>query len=150
MTPPDINWPHTPAIRVDGLEAGRIVLEIASGRPVRLISYPGIAGLAGAGWWAALQDEWGNIATGPFLAVLDCADLPGLVLGALRAGCTDIAISPGPGIGDSVDTRLTSLTEAHGARLHRLSQPVTEVCWRRNRGATLRQHLTQVLDFKQM
>lgn len=148
--PPDIAWPLTPAVRVDGLAAGRLVLDIADGRPVRLFSYPGITGLAGAGWWAGLQQEWNVCAAGPFRAVLDCADVPGLVLAALRAGCTDIAFTPRPDSPDSVNRRLTSLTEAHGARLHPGSHPVTEVRWPRNRDATLRQYLDQILDFKQM
>ncbi|OYQ33654.1 hypothetical protein CHU95_14905 [Niveispirillum lacus] len=145
-----IDWSTVPAVRVDGLEAGRMVLDIAQGRPVRLVSATGISGLAGAGWWAGLQEVWAAQAPGPFQALLDCADLPGLVLSALRAGCTDIAFTPGPATPDGVLTRLTSLAEAHGARLHPAPLLTTEVCWRRNRGATLKQYLTQHIDFKTM
>ncbi|MBP7336591.1 hypothetical protein [Niveispirillum sp.] len=148
MQQPD--WSIMPAVRVDGLEAGRIVLEIAAGRPVRLVSDRGISGLAGAGWWADLQAAWEAEATGPVMALLDCADLPGLVLSALRAGCRDIAFTAGPATPEGVCTRLTSLAEAHGSRLHPAPTGVTEVCWRRNRGATLRQYLHQHIDFKQM
>lgn len=145
-----VTWSATPALRVDGLAAGRLVLEIARGRPVRLVSAPGISGLAGAGWWAELEKQWAATAQGPFRAVLDCADLPGLVLSALRAGCSDIAFTPGPATPPRVNGRLTSLAEAHGARLYAAPLGVTEVCWRRNRGATLRQYLTQHIDLPAM
>ena len=144
------HWFNTPAVRVDGLEPGRLVLEIAAGRPVRLVSDRGISGLAGAGWWAELQRRWEAEATGPFMALLDCADLPGLVLSAVRAGCHDIAFTPGPATPEGVGSRLTSLAEAHGSRLHPAPAGVTEVCWRRNRGATLRQYLSEHIDFKEM
>lgn len=147
---PSIHWSAVPAVRVDGLAAGQMVLEIARGRPVRLVSATGISGLAGAGWWAGLQQAWTQQAQGPFQALLDCADLPGLVLSALRAGCTDIAFTPGPATPLGVTERLTSLAEAHGARLHAAPLGVTEVCWRRNRGATLRQYLTQHIDLPAM
>ena len=146
MLQPD--WSSTPAVRVDGLDAGGMVLDIAAGRPVRLVSAPGITGLAGAGWWVELQRAWAAQAQGPFLALLDCADLPGLVLSALRAGCTDILFTPGPTSHAAIHQRLTSLAEAHGARLHRETGPVIELCWWRNRDATLRQYLAQVIDFK--
>ncbi|MFV3128743.1 hypothetical protein [Niveispirillum sp. KHB5.9] len=148
LPPAQPDWSAAPAVRVDGLVAGQMVLEIADGRPVRLVSDVGITGLAGAGWWAGLQQAWAHTAKGPFRAILDCADLPGLVLSALRAGCTDIAFTPAPATPQGVNDRLTSLAEAHGARLHPAPTSVTEVCWRRNRGATLRQHLTQHIDFK--
>lgn len=148
MHPED--WSSIPAVRVDGLDAGRLVLEIAAGRPVRLVSDRGISGLSGGGWWAALQAQWQAEAAGPVMALLDCADLPGLVLSALRAGCRDIAFTAVPATPDGVVTRLTSLAEAHGAHLHPAPTRVTEVCWRRNRGATLRQYLSQHIDFKQM
>ncbi len=147
---PPINWSAVPAVRVDGLAAGRMVLEIADGRPVRLVSDRGISGLAGGGWWAGLHHLWQDDAAGPFMALLDCADLPGLVLSALRAGCRDIVFTPGPATPQGVLARLTSLAEAQDSRLHPAPTSVTEVCWRRNRGATLRQYLSQHLDFKQM
>lgn len=147
---PQPDWSITPAVRVDGAEAGRLVLEIAAGRPVRLVSDRGISGLAGGGWWAELHHLWQADAAGPFMALLDCGELPGLVLSALRAGCRDIAFTPGPATPQGVLARLTSLAEAQDSRLHPAPAGVTEVCWRRNRGATLRQYLSQHLDFKQM
>ncbi|MFV3074405.1 hypothetical protein [Niveispirillum fermenti] len=145
-----VDWSVTPAVRVDGHVAGRLVLELAAGRPVRLVSAPGIAGLAGAGWWAGLLRLWRTEATGPFLALLDCTDLEGQVLSALRAGVTDIVWQPRPDAADGVAARLLSLATAHGARLHPPPVGVTEPCWRRNRAAPLRQYLSQCLDFAQM
>lgn len=148
--PAPVDWPATPAVRVDGHAAGRLVLELAAGRPVRLVSAPGIAGLAGAGWWAGLERLWQADATGPFLALLDCTDLEGQVLSALRAGVTDIVWQPRPDAASGVGARLASLAAAHGARLHPPPMGVTEPCWRRNRAAPLRQYLRQHLDFAEM
>ena len=144
---PPTDWSSAPAVRVDGLAAGRLVLDIAAGRPVRLVSDIGIAGLAGAGWWAGLNRAWQEHAAGPFLALLDCDTLPGQVLAALRAGVTDIIFQAGPDKPIGLTERLTSLTQAHGGRLHGRPTPVLEPCWRRNRDAPLRQYLSQHIDF---
>lgn len=143
-----VEWDRVPAVAVDGLASGALVLELAAGRPVRLVSSPGIAGLAGAGWWAGLCAEWDRRATGPFQAILDCADLSGQVMSALRAGVKDIAFAAGADAAPGLSERLSSLAVAYGARVLAPPEPVLKPCWRRNRDATLRQWLTQSLDFR--
>ncbi len=144
------DWSAVPAVRVDGYAAGCLVLDLAGGRPVRLLSDHGIAGLAGAGWWAGLLRAWNKAATGPFLALLDCADLPGQVMAALRAGVTDIVFDAGPQTPAGLVERLSSLADAHGSRLHNPPVNVVKPCWRRNRDAPLRQYLSQHIDFTHM
>ncbi|MCB8882470.1 hypothetical protein ACELLULO517_19640 [Acidisoma cellulosilytica] len=82
-----------PAVTIHGLEDGEMVLRLR--RPVTLLSAPGAALYAGAGWWRAL------IATlrarhpdRVFTDVLDCADAPGRAAEALRAGQTRILFYP--------------------------------------------------------
>lgn len=145
-----IMWDRVQAVTVDGLASGSMVLDLAAGRPVRLVSFPGIAGLAGAGWWAGLCAEWNQRATGPYQAILDCTDLPGQVMSALRAGVKDIAFAAGADAAPGLSDRLSSLAAAYGARVLAPPEPVLQPCWRRNRDATLRQWLTQSLDFRGM
>lgn len=77
------------AIIVYDLDQARAALTAAreTERTVALFSPPGAAATLGAGYWAALaamlHEEFPE-ASGP--VVLDCADAPGHVLAALRAG----------------------------------------------------------------
>ena len=74
-----------PVVVVHGLADARAVL--AAGRPVTLLSASGAALFAGCGWWRALVGR--ARAEFPAVAVddiLDCADAPGLALGAFRIG----------------------------------------------------------------
>ncbi len=77
-----------PAVVVHGLGDARRAL--APGRPVTLLSGPGAAIYAGAGWWRALVAASGT--AGP--DVLDCADAPGRAMEALRAGCRLLVLDP--------------------------------------------------------
>ncbi len=77
-----------PAVVVHGLDDARHAL--APGRPVTLLSGPGAAIYAGAGWWRALVAASGT--AGP--DVLDCADAPGRAMEALRAGCRLLVLDP--------------------------------------------------------
>ncbi len=107
-----------PAVRIHGIEEARIPLAVARhlGVPMTLVSAPGAAGHAGAGWWTALvailREEYPDVA---FVAVLDCGQAPGQVLAAIRAGCADIAFN-GP---DDVTARLDDIAAQAGSRLHR-------------------------------
>jgi hypothetical protein len=68
---------------------------LAVGAPVTLLSAEGAALYAGCGWWRALigraRAECPDI---PIDDVLDCADAPGLALGALRIGQRRIVLDP--------------------------------------------------------
>lgn len=105
-------------MRVHGIGEARTALSVARhlGKRVIVVSAPGAAGHAGAGWWAALtatlRAEFPDM---DVIAVLDCGEAPGHVLAALRAGCTDIGFT-GP---DDVTARLSDIAGQAGARIHR-------------------------------
>ena len=76
---------RAPAVIIHSAADARNAL--APSLPVTLVSAPGAALFAGAGWWTALiaaarSDHPGMI----FEDVLDCADAPGCAAEALRAG----------------------------------------------------------------
>jgi len=74
-----------PAVVVHGL--GQAAMALAPGRPVALLSAPGAACFAGAGWWRALiaAARAAHPAT-ESVDILDCADAAGRALEALRIG----------------------------------------------------------------
>lgn len=118
-------------VRIRGIEDARLVLGVARdcGRAVVLVSPAGATGYLGGGWWAALtallrQEFPGTEVT----AVLDCADDPGHVLAALRAGCTELSFAGPP----EVVAKLADIAAQHGARLH---PPATDAVepWREPR-----------------
>ena len=82
-----------PAVVMHGLADARTVLAV--GAPVTLLSGAGAALYAGCGWWRALiaraRTEHPDI---PIDDILDCADAPGLALGALRIGQRRIVLDP--------------------------------------------------------
>jgi hypothetical protein len=71
-----------PCIEVWGLEQARLVLAIAAGRPVTLLSMRGAARLMGSPWWRVLIGALDR----PVPHILDCDDAAGRAAGALRAG----------------------------------------------------------------
>lgn len=64
----------------------------AGGLSVQLVSAPGLARFAGAGFCVALERLLGR----PLL--IDCADEPGLALAALRAGARRVLVRGAPGV----------------------------------------------------
>jgi hypothetical protein len=110
--------PLSRPVIVHGPEDGLAALDAAAeaGVTALLVSPAGAAGLAGAGWFRELARRLRAERPGVgFVAVLDCADRPGRVLEALRAGVLDIRYSGnGPG-----EAALAEIAEAHGARLWR-------------------------------
>lgn len=86
----------------------------AAGRPLTLVSAPAAGLAAGPGWFAALARRVGeHHPAADLIWVLDCADSPGAVLAALRAGVADIAVAPA-----ALTPALEGLAAAAGARLH--------------------------------
>lgn len=81
--------PLPPAVTIHGLD--HALAALAPGLPVLLLSAPGAAGYAGAGWWRAVI-----AASGAALDALDCADQPGRALEALAMGCRIVVLRPGP------------------------------------------------------
>lgn len=83
--------PLPPCVVVHGLADIRKVLR--PGLPLTLLSAPGAAGYAGAGWWMALADAARGLNPGLIAAdFLDCGDAPGYALAALRMGQSAIIL----------------------------------------------------------
>ena len=116
-----------PAVVVHGLADARTVLAV--GAPVTLLSAAGAALYAGCGWWRALiaraRAEHPDI---PIDDILDCADAPGLALGALRIGQRRIVLdpaAPGWSVGRG-DRRITWRRGVNlASTLHRYGRPVS-------------------------
>lgn len=71
------------------------LLAAIDGGAATVVSIPAAGGSLGAGAWAATVAAARAARPGrPFVAVLDCADRPGHVLAAWRAGVTDVAVAP--------------------------------------------------------
>ncbi|MEI6985229.1 MAG: hypothetical protein WCK65_03800 [Rhodospirillaceae bacterium] len=104
-------------ICVQSLHDARAALTAAAalGCPVTLISAPAAAAHGGCGWFramiAAAAVERPEITV---TAVLDCADLPGLVLAGVRAGVDHLRFS-GRKV---VAARLSAIAGAAGVRLY--------------------------------
>ncbi len=83
-----------PAVVVHGLGQARAAL--APGLPVLLLSGPGAAGYAGAGWWRAMI---GMALDGRHQPdALDCSDQAGRALEALAMGCRIVVLLPCPAL----------------------------------------------------
>ena len=104
---------------VHGAEDVRRVLAAANGRAVILLSAPGAAGFGGAAWFLAACAEARAIDT----VVLDCADAPGRVLQALRAGARAVVFT-GP---QAMADRLDSIAREAGATLLRARPPALDL-----------------------
>ena len=97
-----------PAVVIHGLAHARTVLCI--GRAVTLLSAPGAALFAGCGWWRAVIERARGEYPGVSIDdILDCADAPGLALGALRIGQRRLVLSPTSPCWQSVATIAASL-----------------------------------------
>lgn len=97
-----------PAVVVHGLADARAAL--AAGLPVTLLSGPGAAGYAGAGWWRALVEAARSTAPGVEAPdALDCLDQTGRAIEALRIGLRRIVLLPGAPARDDVAERAAAL-----------------------------------------
>jgi hypothetical protein len=82
-----------PAVIVHGLDNACTAL--APGLPVTLLSGPGAALYAGAGWWQALiEAARARFPQTEAEDFLDCGDAPGRALEALRIGLKGIVLEP--------------------------------------------------------
>jgi hypothetical protein len=82
-----------PAVIVHGLADACTAL--APGLPLILLSAPGAALYAGAGWWQAMIEAARKQFPGTDASdLLDCADAPGRALEALRIGLKGIVLDP--------------------------------------------------------
>jgi hypothetical protein len=84
-----------PAVIIHSIVDARSAL--APGLPVTLVSAPGAALYAGAGWWVALMAAVRSEHPGrDFQDILDCGDAPGRAAEALRAGQRCLVLLPVP------------------------------------------------------
>jgi len=79
------------AVVVHGLDDAAAALQ--PGLAVQLVSAPGAALYAGAGWWRAVVGGARRLYPGTDCDdLLDCADAPGRAMAALRAGCMAVVL----------------------------------------------------------
>ncbi|MGY0831556.1 hypothetical protein [Azospirillum argentinense] len=108
--------PHSRPIRIHSLTDADAACAAAAelGVPLLLVSAPGAAASAGAGWFRAVAAR--AAARHPSVAmtaVLDCADRPGDALGALSAGIGAILFTGRLDVAE----RLADIATQRGARL---------------------------------
>jgi hypothetical protein len=112
-----------PAVIVHGTADVRAAL--VPGLPVTLVSAPGAALYAGAGWWVALiaaarSDHPGR----RFDDILDCGDAAGRAAEALRAGARSLVLSPASPGGYE---RVRLMAEELGATLRPAMPPALDL-----------------------
>jgi hypothetical protein len=110
--PAEVSLP--PAIVIHGLAHAEAALAAAAGLGVAatLISAKGAAGYAGPSWFRAVVAEARAAHPGvDVTAVLDCGDMPGYALAALRDGAAVIRFS-----GDTAD-KIADIAAQYGARV---------------------------------
>jgi hypothetical protein len=102
-----------PAVMIHGAADARMAL--APRLPVTLVSAPGAALYAGAGWWTALIAAARSAHPGlVFDDLLDCGDAPGRAAEALRAGQRGLVLRP---VSPAAYERVRLMAEALGAVL---------------------------------
>jgi hypothetical protein len=100
-----------PSVIIHSLDDARAAL--APGLPVTLLSAPGAASYAGAGWWRALIEA----ACAAHPDILDCGTASGRALEALRVGQKTLVLcAPAP-----ILAEVTAAAGTHGATI--LSHP---------------------------
>lgn len=116
----------TRAVIVHSLDHARAAMKAAAaiGIEATLLSAPGAAAYAGAGWFLdVIAIAQGEHPTAAILAVLDCADHPGLVLGALRGGCRAVRFTGrGP-----ARNRIEDIAGQYGAILYDVGEPALDL-----------------------
>ncbi len=103
---------------VHSLAQARAALAAAAAEDVavELWSAPGAAAYAGAGWFKAVLEAAARaVPAARFEGVLDCADLPGHVLGAFAAGMAAVCFTGAPRVAD----KLAQIAAKEGRRLVR-------------------------------
>jgi hypothetical protein len=112
-----------PAVIVHGTADVRAAL--APGLPVTLVSAPGAALYAGAGWWVALILVARSAHPGRrFDDILDCGDAPGRAAEALRAGARSLVLSPA---WPAAYERVRLMAEELGATLRPAMPPALDI-----------------------
>jgi hypothetical protein len=113
---------------------------LAAKRPITLVSAPGAGASMGAAWFLALVAEAARACPGADADhVLDCADEPGAVLAALRAGAKRIRFT-----GDAkVREKLAAIAAASGAMIEHEDLPALDLLDARDAEAAARPYLAR-------
>ena len=121
-----------PAVIVHG--AADVLLAVAAGRPVTLLSAPGAASYAGCAWWRALVTRARAAAPDlPVADILDCGDASGHALAALRIGQLHLVLWPDAAGWDAV----AAMAAARGGIVLRQAPPALDLA---GHGAARRLH----------
>ena len=126
------------AVLVHGARDVAAVLEVAAGRPVSLLSAPGVAGYLGVAGFAALLAPHDALR----LAILDAADAPGHALAALHAGFGRIILAPHLAAFADLD----AMARAAGAMLFEAAPPALDLARVDVRKPQGLRHLARWLD----
>ncbi len=134
--------PEHRRIIVHSLDHARAALAaaVALGVPVMLESAPGAGAYAGPLWFKALVDA--AVAEHPEVAVaalLDCADEPGTVLGALRAGIKQVRFTGA----EPVRQRLSAIAAALGGTVESEAAPALDLLQARDPASACRAWLAR-------
>jgi hypothetical protein len=128
-------------IIVHSLEHALAALAAAAalGKPVTVRSAAGAGASAGPRWFVALVAEAARAHPGArYDAVIDCADEPGAVLAALRAGCARVRFTGGA----AMRAKLAEIAAASGAELEGEGEcPALDLRGRRDPAAACRAFL---------
>jgi hypothetical protein len=126
-----------PAVIIHGLADARAAL--APGLPVTLLSAPGAAIYAGAGWWRAIMQA--VCPADP--DILDCGTAAGRALEALRAGQNTLVLRAP----DAILAEIRAMADRHGATILSTAPASLDLArpgagrllaaWLGDRGATL-------------
>lgn len=111
---------------VHSLEHARAAVAAAAalGVPVTLLSAPGAAAYAGAGWFLkVVARALGEHPQVRAAAVLDCGGAPGHALGALRQGLRAIRFTGPP----ATTARIAAIARQYGAVLYKGSGPALDL-----------------------
>jgi hypothetical protein len=126
------------AVIVHGARDVAAVLEAAGGRPVALLSAPGVAGYLGVAGFLGLLAPHRALP----LAILDAAAAPGHALAALRAGFPQVVLDPAcPAF-----PALAELAAGLGARLLAAAPPALDLARVDLRKPQGIRHLSRWLD----
>ena len=108
-----------PCVTIHSLAQARAAL--AAGLPVTLLSAPGAALYAGAGWWLALMEAAAGSNTPP--NILDCATAPGRALEAARAGVKCLVLHAG----EAALADTAAIARGYGARILTAAPPTLDL-----------------------
>jgi fructose/tagatose bisphosphate aldolase len=129
---------HSPAHAKAALAAAA-----ALQKPVILLSAPGAGAMTGPRWFLALVAQAArDYPAAQYEVVLDCADEPGMVLAALRAGVKRVRFTGAA----QVRTKLVEIAAALGAEIEDGAPPALDLLEARDPETACRGYVSSCLD----